>query len=172
MFEKILSAPQAFRPIGPEKARVPILVRSDQLERGTPSEMAQRRVPHSAGRFVRPRPADAPWCVRRVRATEASSFFCRAARRGPSDFSGDRGRLVASGQPRIKRTSILATRSCTPTSCPAKSWAATGFLTTITNATPVRPGVGALSSTSSFKASLRAIEEGRYLVLPPTTGRC
>ena len=81
------------------QAGVPILVGSDQIERGDPPEVLQLGVSRPRGRIDRRRVSeDAPRAVRRVRAVQADALFRGAARRSGLGLFGRRPAGAAAGR--------------------------------------------------------------------------
>jgi len=153
MSRKILSGRAGWRLA---ERRACHLVGSDQLERSTPPKYFTRV--SSFGRTVPSARYRKSLCRSRVRATEARPLLCRALVEAVLISPRDERRLVAVAGHRI------STRSATSSSTRlVRRFVAGGseLLTTITN-DAWYGGVGAYHNFE--QASLRAIEEGRYLV--------
>ncbi len=152
------------------EGRVPILVGSDQVERGRPDTVVQLRVPGAGGRQRRGRlPQDAPRAVRRVRpAPERLLFFV-----GPLVEAIGSG-FAAGTDPTVLPVDghSISVAICYEVVYPAlvREFVLRGseLLTTITNDSWF--GKTSAPYQHFAQASMRAIEEGRYLVRAANTG--
>ena len=151
------------------QARVPILFGSDQIERGAPDRVLQLRVPGPRRRHDRRRlPQDAPGAVRRVRAAQAAAVLRGAAGRSSVGLLGRRRRRCCCRSD----GHLVSTAICYEVVYPdlVRQFVAGGseLLTTITN----DAWFGATSAPYQHfaQASMRAIENGRYLVRAANTG--
>ena len=160
------------------ESQATLLIGSDQVEpiKAAPavgaagSRALQRRVPGQAGRQRRGRlPQDAPRAVRRVRAAQPAAVLRRPARRGGVGLpvhAGTRSRAAAGGG------HMVSTAICYEVIYPdlMRRFVRDGseLLTTITN--DAWYGRSSAAYQHWDQASLRAIEEGRYLARAANTG--